>query len=438
MAFLICGGRPLCGRIKAEGAKNAALPMIFATLLTREPVTLYGLPEILDVEIALSLLCDMGASVKRGADGGVTLSTEKAKAPDASLFRVRELRASAYLLGASLARFGGGAIPHTGGCALGCRPLDYHRAAFRALGATWEEDETGITVWGERLCGTSFALPYPSVGATVNFILAALGAEGESTLFGFAGEHHVLDFIAFLRTLGARIRIEGQCLRVEGGARLHGGCYTVAPDAIEAGTYLIAAAATGGEVTVERVRYAELSPLLLAFGRMNVPFRFCGDAVTVYPVKHPVGTAVTAAPYPSFPTDLHPPMTVLLALASGGGTMCDLVFSDRFAYAEELKKMGARIQRAPRGLRILESRLRGACVSAPDLRGGAALLVAALAAEGESRLSGEQYLARGYAHLLTKLFSLGADVKVVQDSVAASVLASPETHTAECTAKEGE
>lgn len=414
MAFLICGGNPLCGEVGAQGAKNAALPMLFATLLAREPVTLYGVPDIRDIDVALSLLSAMGVEQRREADGGLTLSSVEATPPTLSLSSASAIRASSYLLGASLARFGMGAIPYPGGCSFGSRPLDYHRAALERLGASWSEEEGGISVWGSALKGARYSLPYPSVGATLNFILAALGAEGESTLYGYAKEHHVLDVIGFLCALGADIRAEGECLHIRGGKPLSGGSYTVPPDAIEAGTYLIAAAATRGKVTVAGVRYAELSPLLLVFGRMNIPFFFRGDAVTVYPVSRVRGTHVTAAPYPAFPTDLHPPMTVLLSLASGGGSLCDLVWQDRFSYVAELKRMGARVLRTPGTLRILPSRLVGASVCAPDLRGGAALLTAALAAEGETRLTGEEVIARGYEHLPLKLFSLGAAIRTVE------------------------
>lgn len=410
MAFLVRGGTPLYGEIEAQGAKNAVLPMLFATLLTRDPVTLYGVPQIGDVASALAVLRALGAVVEETCDGGITICTADAKPPSAALTEARRTRASSYLLGAALARFGEGSIPPPGGCSLGERPLDYHRAAFRSLGATWTEEGDEIRVASGGMKGTHFALPYPSVGATVNFILAALGAEGESTLYSFARERHVLDFILFLNHLGADIAPVGECLHIRGGKPLGGGSYRVTPDVIEAGSYLIAGALTKGEVTVRRVRYAELSPLLFTFGRMNVPFRFCGDAVTVFPPTGMVGTRVTASPYPGFPTDLHPPMTVLLSAAEGGGTVCDLVFEDRFRYVEELKKMGLVAFRSSFTLRVFQGKLRGAAVRAPDLRGGAALMLAALAAEGESRIEGEECIERGYERLTEKLFSLGAAV----------------------------
>ena len=412
MAFLISGGKPLYGNVRTQGAKNAALPMLFATLLCRTPVTLRGVPDIGDVRVALSLLSSLSVKVERIANGTLIIDPSGAIPPTATLTAAAKIRASSYLLGAAVARFGEGEIPYPGGCAFGVRPLDYHRAGFEALHISWQEDENGIRVRREGGTGATFHLPYPSVGATVNFILAALGTRGESTLFGYAREHHVLDFIAFLRVMGAKIHTEGEFLRIEGGAPLKGGSYTVTPDAIEAGTYLIAAAATGGKVTVEGVRYGELSPLLLAFGKMNIPFRFSGDAVTLSCPARIRTVSVIASPYPGFPTDLHPPMTVLLSRAEGGGVISDLVWDERFSYLTELEKMGFKASRFSHGVRIFSGDLHPAEVLTPDLRGGAALVIAALMAEGESRIKNEEIIMRGYEMLPAKLFSLGADIRI--------------------------
>lgn len=409
MAFLIEGRRPLCGKVVAQGAKNAVLPMLCATLLCREPITLHGVPCIGDVTALLDCLVALGVSVTYGEEGCVTLCAEDACPPTDALHKVSELRASAYLLGAALARFGEGAIPMPGGCAFGTRPLDYHAAGFRALGALWEQTDSAIRVAWQDPRPTFFALPYPSVGATVNFILAALGVAGESTLYGFAREGHVMDFINFLRTLGAKIVAEGNALHIEGGGVLHGGEYSVLPDAIEAGTYLIAAAATGGKVTVEKSNYGELSPLLLAFGKMQIPFTLSGGSVTVYPAQKMRGTEIIAAPYPAFPTDLHPPLAVLLS-ATEGGSICDLVWQERFSYVTELQKMGLCAVRTSRTVSVSYSHLFGAEVVCPDLRGGAALVIAALMGEGKTTLRGEEKLLRGYEGMPEKLRSLGADI----------------------------
>lgn len=412
MAFLISGGRPLYGSIRAQGAKNAALPILFASLLCRAPVKLYGVPDIGDVRAALSLLTSLGVRIAKETDGALLLDAKDACPPTFDLHETGKIRASSYLLGAAVSRFGEGSIPYPGGCSFGVRPLDYHRAGFEALGLSWTEKEEGITVCKNAPHSTVFSLPYPSVGATVNFILAALGIAGESTLYGYAREHHVLDFIAFLHKMGAKIQPEGNLLRVFGGVPLSGGSFEIPPDALEAGTYLIAAAATGGEVTVERVRYGELSPLLLTFGRMNIPFRFTGNAVTVHSAPHILGTSVIAVPYPGFPTDLHPLMSVLLSRAIGGGAVSDFVWEERYSYLTELAKMGFRSLRSPHTVRILPADLKGATVESTDLRGGAALVVAALIAEGKSRILAEERILRGYEGFAAKLFSLGADISV--------------------------
>lgn len=410
MAFLIRGGKPLRGIVQAQGAKNAALPMLFGCLLCDAPVTLYGLPRIGDVSVALSLLTQMGVTVTEKEDGGVVLDAKDAKVPTFALRGCERIRASAYLLGAAAFRFGEGAIPYPGGCAFGVRPLDYHKYAFGAMGITWEETEEGITIKKRKGHKAVYSLPYPSVGATVNFILAALGVAGESILGGYAREHHVLDFVAFLQKMGAKITTAGRYLHVFGGNPLTGGEYIIPPDAIEAGTYLIAAAATGGEVTVKGVRHGELSPLLLALREMRVPYRYAEGQITVYPAKALSGTRITAAPYPGFPTDLHPLMTVLMSRASGGGSVCDLVWGERFLYVDELAKMGLRAVKSPHTVRIFEGSLHGSRVTAPDLRGGAALVVAGLIAAGETTVNGEAFIARGYESFLQKLFSLGADI----------------------------
>ena len=409
MAFYIEGGVPLCGEVVAQGAKNAVLPMLCATLLCHEPVTLCGVPRIGDVSVLLECLSSLGVSVVWEGKNRVRLCAEAVSPPTAALYKAGELRASAYLLGASLSRFGEGTVPEPGGCAFGSRPLDYHAAGFRALGMRWESALGAIRVERENPAPAFFALPYPSVGATVNFILAALGVAGKSTLYGFAREGHVMDFINFLRTLGARITAEGSALHIEGGVPLHGGEYSILPDAIEAGTYLIAAAATGGEVSVKRSSDGELSPLLLAFGKMQIPFTLSGDTVTVLRGNRIRSTEIIAAPYPAFPTDLHPPMAALMSKGEGG-SICDLVWHERFSYVGELQKMGLRAVLSPRTVSVTHSRLHGAEVVVPDLRGGAALVIAALMAEGRSTLTGEEKLLRGYEGISEKLCSLGAHI----------------------------
>lgn len=410
MSFGVTGGLPLYGSVSLQGAKNAALPILFATLLCREPVTLYHLPPIGDVAVAIQLLKDLGATVERVGEATV-IDTRHATAPTLALKGAKKIRASAYLLGASLAAFGEGRIPLPGGCDLGERPLDLHERAFLSFGATVERGDGYLGVYGKSLSYATLRFPFPSVGATVNFILAALGAEGESRLYGYASEPHVLDLIGFLRKMGACIQTEGECLAVRGGP-LHGGAYTVISDAMEGGTYLLAAAMAGGELTVSSLLPGELSAVTLVLSSMGFDIKEKEGSIRIRSdgASHYRGASIIAAPYPAFPTDLHPPFAALLCGVSGEGSVTDTVWRDRFLYVEELKKMGANVTRTGNRLTTYGTSLHGAVLRAPDLRGGAALLVAALAARGESVIHNTAVVKRGYADIVGKLRALGAHI----------------------------
>lgn len=409
MLYHMTGGRRLCGQIAVQGSKNAALPILFACLLTEEPVTLLGVPDIADVHTALDILSSMGTDIRTEGAGVYTLTARDVSPPPVSVYpKIASIRASSYLLGAGLARFGDIRIPHPGGCDFGSRPLDIHKNGFLSLGAVWEEDAESIRVSADRLQGARFSMPYPSVGATVNFLFAALGANGDSRLSGGASERHVEDLVRFLRVLGADITPERGGARISGG-KLHGGVYTVMPDGIEAGTYLIGTALCGGKTKCAPVCPEEMAPLRDFLTRTGAECRLRENSFTVVSRRRFRPTAVECLPYPGFPTDLQPPACLLLSGA--GGQVRDLVWRDRFAYAKEAEKMGLRVNRAGDTLVILPSRLHGACVRAPDLRGGAALLVAALAAEGETTLAEAEKIARGYADPVGKWSSLGAYIR---------------------------
>ena len=301
-----------------------------------------------------------------------------------------------------------------GGCDLGERPLDLHEKGFLALGAVLERGAGYLGVHGKQLHACEWHLPFPSVGATVNFILAALGAEGESHLYGYATEPHVMDLIGFLQKMGGEIRVEEDCLRIR-KSLLGGGSYTVISDAMEGGTYLLAAAMAGGDVTVSSVLPGELSSLCLPLISMGFDvkekegsIRLCSEGASRYG-----GVNVIAAPYPAFPTDLHPPFAALLCGVTGEGEVVDTVWRDRFAYAEELKKMGACVARKGNRLFVKGNRLHGASLCATDLRGGAALLVAALGAEGESQIHNTAVIKRGYGNVVASLRALGACIEEV-------------------------
>lgn len=410
MAYRIKGGMPLYGTLCAQGSKNAALPILFATLLTEETVALSGVPDIGDVRAVLSLLESMGVKIEKREET-LLLSAENIHPPDIRAAEIGMMRASSYLLGVGLSRFGEICISSPGGCNLGERPLNLHRDALSLLGAQWTEDAGLIHVAARTLHGRRLMLSYPSVGATVNLLLAALSAEGETELFGYAKERHVQCFVRFLREMGADIRLTPQKITVKGKIPLHGCSFRIDSDEVEGATYLLACAAAGGAVTVTKTDTRALLPLFAAFERMGISYEKRDGDVTVWGTRPLHGTSVTAAPYPAFATDLHPPMAVLLALTEEGGKITDRVWRDRFAYVEELRKMGFAAKRKGNTLQVSPSHLHGASVRATDLRGGAALVLAALTAEGETVIESTEYIERGYERFASKLSSLGASIE---------------------------
>lgn len=405
----VTGGRRLCGRVTVSGTKNAALPILFATVLTRDVSTVRNLPNIRDVQTVLALLETMGAEVVRG-EGWARIDT-RALSPLKSDPRTAELRGSLYLLGSSLARFGEVTFGAAGGCDFGGRPYDFHIRLLEEMGCKVAEDGDLLFLRAEKLKGGEISLPYPSVGATCNAILAAMGAEGETVIRGAAREPHVLELCDFLMACGAKILREGDRLRLSAES-LHGADFTLSGDAIEAGTYLAAVLGTGGEAEIAGVTPAHLGEALFAFRSMGARLA-CTDSSLCLSSPHRLrGVDLRTAPFPGLPTDLHPVFSVLLSLSENGGEIREEVFPRRFRYLEELERMKVRVQtEETRALFRGGDRLQGAPVTALDLRGGAALLVAALCAEGESTIEGAEILSRGYDALVEKLRRLGAAVQ---------------------------
>lgn len=400
----VTGGVPLCGEISVSGSKNAALPILFASLSVRGKSVIKNVPDIGDVRVAIELLRSFGAKVKRnGGTVSVDASSLEYRAPSAE--RTSKLRASTYLIGACLARFGVCRLTPFGGCNFAPRPIDFHLFAAEALGANIEEG----TVSAKKLVGAKIKLPKISVGATVNALIMCASASGESLIYGYAAEPHVMNLIEFLRSGGADIRIEGDYIRVRGCVP-ESASVSIIGDMIEAGTYAIAAVATGGDVRIMGAEPSELSALnsLLLKGGAAVTEK---DGAIRYSGRLTREISVIAAPYPAFPTDLQPPMSVALSLGAGG-RIEDRVFPERFGYLYELSCFGIRSRAGYLGAHIYP--LSAACVAsvkAPDLRGGAACLIAALCAEGESVIASAEKLARGYESLTEKLTSLGARIK---------------------------
>ena len=409
-SYLVRGGSPLEGKIAVHGAKNSILPVLAASLLNRtgERIRLKKVPALYDVQAMISILTGLGAEVEHEGDDLIlqTASVESFHVPEALM---REMRSSIFLMGPLLGRLGRARLCYPGGCAIGMRPINLHIEGLRRLGAVIEENDEYIEARG-RLRGGEVDLEYPSVGATENIILAAVTARGDTVIRNAACEPEIVDLQNFLNTLGGRVRGAGSpVIKIRGVGSLHGGSYQVFPDRIVAGTFLLAAAITGGRVTVEEVIPHHLGFLLRLLEQVGVAVTVSGKDVTVCAGRMKALPRVETKPYPGFPTDLQPPLVACLTLARGSSTIIEHVFKGRFHHVPELRKMGAQI--SVRGHRAVISGvevLKGADVTAADLRAGAALVLAALAAKGESRIRGIHHIERGYERLPEALRSLGA------------------------------
>ena len=405
----IWGGRPLRGTIPCAGMKNAAVAVILATILTADRCILENLPIISDVEVALGLLEELGAEVVRLNARTVSIDTEPIYTHRATGALAGRMRASYYLLGALLGRFGEAEVGIPGGCDFVERPIDQHQKGLAALGAQIVV-ENGVIKGTSKQKGGCVRFDKVSVGATINTMLAAVCAEGESVLIGAAREPHVVDVADFLNACGARIYGAGtDTIRIVGVPTLHGTVHAVVPDMIEAGTYLIAAVATGGSVRVEGVVPAHLSALTELLLDMGARVEIAERAITASAGETLRGLQVETAPYPGFPTDLQPQMAVLLAMAEGGGTLTEGVWDHRFRYVNELAKLG--VHASVQGKRAVfagEDHLYGAEAQVVDLRAGAALIVAGLVATGETTLTNVSHIHRGYECIIEKLRAVGA------------------------------
>ena len=402
-SFIINGGKRLNGKIEVSGSKNAALPIIFATVVTRGVSKIVGLPDIIDVKVALEIIKGFGAVVYREG-GAVCINTEELeyRIPDERL--VSKIRASSYLIGACLARFGRAHLSALGGCNFDNRPIDMHLCAAQSLGATCN----GAELRGKTLHGSDITFKKISVGATVNAILMATRAKGKTRIFGYAREPHVLSLVDFLRGTGARISTLDAYIEIEGSSDLHGSSATVIPDMIEAGTYAALSLATDSELRISGIDREDLSSFFDALVSGGAILLFSGDTVL------PRGRideflAVSTAPHPRFPTDLQPIMAPLLA-SFCGGRLTENVWLSRFGYLAQLSEFGVKYSQSGNSAIIYPSVFRHATAYAPDLRGGAALLIAALKAEGESRIDSAEVIKRGYENIVDKLCSVGAQI----------------------------
>lgn len=419
--YRINGGKRLEGAVTISGAKNAALAIIPAVILSGESCLLENLPEIEDVRIVEEILTSMGADISRTPDGSMRIDPSGISTFSVTGEMVSSMRASYYLLGALLGRYKKAEIALPGGCAIGQRPIDQHIKGMRALGADIVIQGGSVKARADRLRGAEIYLDVVSVGATINIMLAAVAAEGQTIIANAAKEPHVVDVANFLNMMGANVKGAGtDVIRIQGGRRLHGCTYAVIPDQIEAGTLMIAAAATRGDVIINNVIPTHLEAISAKLMECGVTVSEGDDGrdffIRVSADKRPRAVNIKTLPYPGFPTDLQQPMMALLATAEGNSFIMENIFENRFNHVPELAKMGASISISSRTATVEGvERLYGAPLCASDLRAGAALVIAALAAEGESTISQIHFIDRGYEFLEHKLRALGADITRIEE-----------------------
>lgn len=410
----IMGGEPLRGTVRAGGRKNSAVAVLPASLLCRGPSVIENLPRIDDVTVYSGLLAGLGARLEdsSSADDGLAVAVDPSglRSVTADYDLAKRLRASYYLLGVLLARFGEAEVPFPGGCDIGQRPIDQHIKGLTALGAEIRIEHGIIQARARRLVGAPIYLDVTSVGATIQIMLAASLAEGTTVIENAAKEPHVVDVANFLNAAGGRVHGAGtDTIKIHGVPELRGVTHAIIPDEIEAATYMIAAAATRGDVTVANVIPKHLDPVTAKLHEAGITVEENGDYVRVRATGRPRAVSVKTLPYPGFPTDAQQPMTVLLAVADGTSIVTESIWEGRFKHVDELKRMGTRIRVEGRTA-IIEGveRLSGAPVRATDLRAGAALLIAGLVAEGRTEISGIEHIDRGYERAVEKLRALGA------------------------------
>ena len=411
--LLVTGGKRLVGEVVISGAKNAAVAVLPAAIIASGKSVLENLPCIEDVTNFCYTIERLGGKCRHLDEHTLEIDCSGELSHKAMFEEVQKMRASYYLLGALLARYKKAEVAMPGGCNFGSRPIDLHLKGFRALGAQVVEENGIVKVFADRLIGTSIYMDQASVGATINIMLAATLAEGTTTIENVAKEPHVVDTANFLNMMGANIKGAGtDIIRIKGVKELHGARYAIIPDQIEAGTYMIAAAITGGDVLVKNVIPKHMDSLSAKLVEMNVGIEEGDDSIRVMAGNplHPV--SVKTMGYPGFPTDLQPQMAALLSLCQGKSVITENVWENRYQYMEELCKLGAKVEIRGR-VATVEGipHYTGASVCATDLRAGAAMILAALAAEGQTEIDGVRYIDRGYEGIERKLVALGAEIE---------------------------
>lgn len=414
--YIIKGGNPLVGEVEIGGAKNAALAILAAAIMTDDTVRIENLPDVNDINVLLEAIEGIGASVDREDRHTVKLNGSTIGDISVDYEYIKKIRASYYLLGALLGKYKKAEVPLPGGCNIGSRPINLHLKGFRALGASVSIRHGAIVAEAPNgLRGCHIFMDMVSVGATINIMMAAAMAKGHTIIENAAKEPHVVDTANFLNSMGANIKGAGtDVIRIRGVEELHATDYSIVPDMIEAGTYMFAAAATRGDVLIKNVIPKHLEAITAKLEEIGCEVEEFDDAVRVIAARRLRKTQVKTLPYPGYPTDMQPQIAVTLALASGTSTVTESIFENRFKYADELTRMGA-IIRVEGNTAIIDGveGLTGARVSAPDLRAGAALVIAGLAAEGITMVDDIVYIQRGYEDFEGKLRSLGAEIEKV-------------------------
>ena len=416
--YVIEGGQPLHGEVSISGAKNAAVAILPATLLVNGKCHIENVPDISDVRLLLEILNDMGAQIRRLNRNVLEIDCSRVRNTTAPIDLVRRIRASYYLLGAQLGRFGHARNAMPGGCNFGVRPIDQHIKGFEALGAMVEQSGGYVTCDAPEggLKGGHVYLDIVSVGATMNILLASALADGMTIIENCAKEPHIVDLANFLNAMGARISGAGtDVIKVRGVKALTGGSYSIIPDQIEAGTYMAAVAAVGGAVTIRNVIPKHLDCITAKLREMGMVIREDGDSLYMEKTRRLKRANVKTMPYPGFPTDMQPQIAVCMAMANGTSIVTEGIYDNRFRYTAELNRMGANVQVEGKAAVIDGVReLHGCEVRACDLRAGAAMVIAALAADGTTTIEDAHYIERGYEDIIGKLTALGANIRRIE------------------------
>lgn len=415
--LLISGGKPLRGSVVISGAKNAVVAIIPATLLVRGVCRIENVPDISDVDIIIKMISSLGAKVTKENLNTLIIDSTELKTYVAEKSLAEKMRASYYLMGALIGRFGNAHVPPPGGCNFGSRPIDQHLKAFRTLNCRVAEDDGFVKIDASSLKGGNVYFDVVSVGATINAILAAVMAPGKTILENAAKEPHVVDLANFLNSMGAQIRGAGtNVIKITGVSSLRGGTYSIIPDQIEAGTYMFAAAATRGDVVVKNVIPKHLDAITAKFSEMGFGVEEGDEEVRIYTDGPISSIKIKTMPYPGFPTDLQPQAVAMLATVNGTSVVTEGVWETRFQYVEQLVKFDAKVTiEGEKAIINGGAPLMPAKVTATDLRAGASMVIAALACNGQTEVDGLRHIDRGYEHMVEKFRALGADIQRKDD-----------------------